>query len=65
MTNDNQTLTNAADIEFEELWVYWVEEHDLSPVTAKWLAFYQYTGGNAFRLTDLSNRINFAPRGTA
>lgn len=54
---------SVADVEFEQLWVWWAREYGLDLTSAKWLALYQYTGGNAFRLIDLDGRTNFAERG--
>jgi len=63
MTDERGFAPSIQDIEFDELSVYWIEEMGLTPWEAKVLALYQYTGGNAFGLTDLDGNYNYAPRG--
>jgi len=64
MTTKNEApKTLGNDLDYEGLWVYWIETHAFSPSTAKWLAFYQFTGGNAFGMVDFSDEYKFAPRG--
>ena len=66
MTKPNEThRPTLSDVEFEELWVYWAETYGFATVTARWLALYQYCGGNAFGLLDLSGELTYSPRGKA
>ena len=65
MTKPNEApKTTGIDLDYDDLWVFWVEHYDLSPSSAKWLALYQFTGGNAFGMVDFSDVYKYAPRPT-
>lgn len=63
--HDRGFAPSIADAEYRALWVWWAEEYHLDPIAARWLALYQYTGGNLFLLTDLDGRVTYAPRAEA
>lgn len=65
MSDKRGDAPSAADIAFEDLWIWWAENYGIEPVSARWLALYQYTGGNAFALLDLDGKINYAPKPVA
>lgn len=64
MTNERGFAPTSYDIEFENIYVYWVE-CGLTPTQARWLALFQYGGGNAFGMKGLDGELHFAPRPTA
>ena len=55
-------VPSPADFAFEELWVAWAEGEGIPVEAAKWLALYQYAGGNAFMLKDIEGKFHYAPR---
>jgi hypothetical protein len=61
MTTERGDAPSPTHIEFENLIVWWVEQGIALP-EARLLAFFQYTGGNAFGLVDCLGQVYYAPR---
>ena len=59
---ETRQMNQTNEMEFESIWMYWVEVYDFAPDAAKILALYQYCGGNAYSLVNLSGELTYTPR---